>query len=1038
MNRLSPELITEKPKFTESEVSALLRQHYDFETSSIKELDGERDQNFLVQEEKSGSQFVLKIANPGVDLKLLQLQNEMLEFLNCEANRADESTIFRFPETQTDTNRDTIVTYTTEAREYLIRLVNYLPGYPIAMVRPHDEAFLNRFGSCLGHLSSTLQDFENPTANREFDWDLSRAADVTDSILPLLDEQDLQLIEPYLSCHRERVLPNKSGLRKSVIHNDANDYNVIGNWHDHSLSLIDFGDIVWSETVNELAIAGAYVMLSAKRPVESLAILSGAYHRRFELTETETESIFPLACMRLCVSICMSVRQSQQSNDPYLTISSSPARKLLAQLADTHPDLAIAQIRTACGLDYFSNSQRLKSFLASKTFAHVMGESITEDNAEMLDLGVGTSPHQGLSNVSEMREFENSLCKRLKENGKKFAIGRYNEPRFCYLGDQFKGRGPVGMRTVHIGMDVFAPAGTPVYCPLDGVVHSFQNNDLPFDYGPTIILEHSADELEKPFYTLYGHLSRDSLNELAVGNSIEAGEPFAKLGSVEENGNWPAHLHFQIIQTMLNTQGDFPGVANPDLRELWLDLCPDPNLVLKLDSEFLTEGQTEISDSEILNSRRQRISPSLSISYHQPIQMVRGQGAYLIDAEGRSFLDMVNNVCHVGHANPAVVEAVAHQTSILNTNTRYLHRNLTRYAEKLCRTLPDHLEVCFFVNSGSEANDLALRLARNFTGRKDVICLDNAYHGHTASLIDISPYKFNSRGGTGCPPTTRVTSMPDVYRGKFQVKGDLNERHENRDLLADCAQEYLDDFQNLLQKMKAEDQLPAAIIAEPILSCGGQIVPPPGYLSGIFEKTRKAGGVCIADEVQIGFGRVGKSFWGFQLDGAVPDIVTMGKPIANGHPMGAIVTTREIADAFNNGMEYFNTFGGNPVSCAAGLAVLDYVEQNDLMRHAEKIGNHLLNGLRKLAKRCKHIGDVRGTGLFCGIEFVRVGENREPDPIAAKHVVNWLREVQILTSTDGPEENVIKLKPPLAIQASDIGYFLQQFELAIDELTMLR
>ncbi|MEJ2746945.1 MAG: aminotransferase class III-fold pyridoxal phosphate-dependent enzyme, partial [Anaerolineae bacterium] len=354
------------------------------------------------------------------------------------------------------------------------------------------------------------------------------------------------------------------------------------------------------------------------------------------------------------------------------------------------------------------------------------------------------------------------------------------------------------------------------------------------------------------------------------------------------------------------------------------------------------------SKADILQKRQRHLGPSLSVSYQDPLKIVRGAGQFLYDEAGRPYLDCVNNVCHVGHSHPRVVQAAANQMTLLNTNTRYLHDNIIRYAERLTATLPDPLNVCFFVNSGSEANDLALRLARTYTGQRDTIVLDGAYHGNLTSLIEISPYKFDGPGGSGAPAHVHNVIMPDGFRGPHKGSG----RKVGRD--------YAAHVQTAIERIQAQGQNVAAFIAESLLSCGGQIVLPDGYLHTAYQMVHDAGGVCIADEVQVGFGRVGSHFWGFQTQGVVPDIVTMGKPIGNGHPLAAVVTTAEIAQAFHNGMEYFNTFGGNPVSCAVGLAVLDVIEAEQLQQNALRAGEHLKSGLAALMARHPLIGDVRG------------------------------------------------------------------------------
>ncbi len=425
---------------------------------------------------------------------------------------------------------------------------------------------------------------------------------------------------------------------------------------------------------------------------------------------------------------------------------------------------------------------------------------------------------------------------------------------------------------------------------------------------------------------------------------------------------------------------------------------------------------------DILAGRRARLGPSLSLSYRTPLHIVRGEGAYLYAADGREYLDCVNNVAHVGHAHPQVVEAGVAQMRVLNTNTRYLHENIVHYAERLTALLPDHLGVCFFTNSGSEANELALRLARAATGRPDVTTVDVAYHGNTQRLVEISPYKFNGPGGAGRRDDVRVVPLPDPYRGRHRGTG------------PEVGAAYLAEADEVLRIAAASGRPAGAVIAEAIPSVAGQIVPPPGWLAGLFDAGRSLGAVPIADEVQVGFGRVGSAVWAFEAQGARPDIVTMGKPIGNGHPLGAVVTTRAIADAFNNGMEYFNTFGGNPVSAAIGLAVLDVIVDEGLHEHARVTGERLLAGLHDLAARHEAIGDVRGLGLFVGFELVRDRSTREPDADLATELVNRAAERGVLLSTDGPDHNVIKIKPPMVFTAADADRLVETVDAVLGEI----
>ncbi len=405
-----------------------------------------------------------------------------------------------------------------------------------------------------------------------------------------------------------------------------------------------------------------------------------------------------------------------------------------------------------------------------------------------------------------------------------------------------------------------------------------------------------------------------------------------------------------------------------------------------------------LNHNEILDLRSKHLGPSLSIAYDEPLHIVRGAGQYIFDAKGNRYLDCVNNIQHVGHCHPKVVEAAQSQYETLNTNTRYLDETIVKYAKELTATLPDGLDVCFFTNSGSEANDLALRMARECSKSKETILLDGAYHGNLSSLIEISPYKHNGPGGNGAPDHVHVIPMPDSFRGKYRGE--------------DCGDRYIDEVITAVNNIQDNDKKVSAFISEALMGCGGQLILPEGFLQKAFELVKKAGGLCIADEVQIGFGRMGSHFWGFESESVVPDIVTMGKSMGNGHPLSAVVTTKMIADKFNNGMEYFNSFGGNPVSCAVGQAVLNVIKEEGLQEHALKVGDYLLEQLQQLKQHHDIIGDVRGRGLFIGIELNR-DEDLTPADTEAHNIINRMKEKGILLSTDGPDHNVIKIKPPI-------------------------
>jgi 4-aminobutyrate aminotransferase-like enzyme len=614
----------------------------------------------------------------------------------------------------------------------------------------------------------------------------------------------------------------------------------------------------------------------------------------------------------------------------------------------------------------------------------------------------------------------------VRGSGALFGVGRYDEVRAIYTTDLFRVEGNDGpeWRTVHLGIDVDAPAGTAIHAPLDGFVHSARDNDAPGDYGPTIVLEHPGDGERPTFWTLYGHLSRESLARLAPGTRVQAGDLLGWLGDRHVNGGWWPHVHVQIMCDLLGRSGDFPGVARPAEREVMLSLSPDPSPLLGLPA---AARAPRIPDADVVRQHRtQHIGPSLSVSYRRPLHIVRGVMQHLIDSDGRRYLDAVNNVAHVGHSHPEVVRAGQRQMAVLNTNTRYLHQALEEYAERLVATLPDPLRVCYFVNSGSEANELALRMARAHTDERDVIVLRAGYHGNTTSLVDVSSYKFDGPGGTGAPPWVHVVPVPDTYRGPFREDD------------PSAGLKYGQAVREAVGTLRQAGRRPAAFLCESFLSCAGQVPLPPGYLAEAYRHVRASGGLCIADEVQVGLGRTGSHWWAFEAQGVVPDIVTMGKPLGNGHPLGAVVTTADVAARFANGMEYFNTFGGNPVSCVIGRTVLDVIERDDLRDRARSTGDHLLRRLRELADRHLLLGDVRGAGLFIGVELVTDREERMPAGREAAYLANRMRDRGVLMSTDGPDHNVLKIKPPLCFGERDADLLVETMEAVLRESPLQR
>ncbi len=784
------------PQLTEQDAVELARERYGL-TVRARQLPSYADLNFRL-EDAAGREMVLKIANAEEESGILEMQHRALELLGREHDPQ------AFPRVLPTVAGEEIISVGCVAENggdsrHFVHLLTYLSGVFMADVTSHTPELLANLGTFLGTLDRTLTGFTHPAMGRHTSWDLRHAAKIIRANAADVGAPEKRaLVEHFLAQVDAHLPPLELQLRRSVIHNDANDYNVLvghtSSGRQKVTGLIDFGDMVQTYTVCELAIALSYAMMGKSDPLAAAAEVIAGYHAAHPLTDPELVALFDLICARLAVSVSMVARDRKaRPENAYLAVSEAPAWALLEKLVWVSRGQAYDTFRKACRM---------------------------------------TSP------------------------------------------------------------------------------------------SPSAV-----------------------------------------------------------------------------------DITPS----------------AELSREEILDKRRRHVAGSLSLSYRRPLKIVRGFMQYLYDEEGRAYLDCVNNVCHVGHCHPRVVKAGQDQMAVLNTNTRYLHDNLARYAERLAATLPEPLSVCFFVNSGSEANDLALRLARAHTGASDVIVVEGAYHGNLTSIIELSPYKFDGPGGEGVAEHVHEVAMPDPYRGRYKASDPK------------AGQRYARHVARAIAAAGKEDRRVAAFFCESMLGCGGQIMLPDGYLEAAFRHVREAGGVVVADEVQVGFGRAGTHFWGFETQGVVPDVVTLGKPIGNGHPMAAVVTTPEIAASFDNGMEYFNTFGGNPVSCAIGLAVLDAITDDRLQENALRAGTHLLAGLERLAEKHELIGDVRGRGLFIGVELVRDRKTLAPAADEASAIIEEMKERGVLLSTDGPLHNVIKIKPPLVFSVADADRVVETLDAVLSQ-----
>jgi 4-aminobutyrate aminotransferase-like enzyme/Ser/Thr protein kinase RdoA (MazF antagonist) len=1017
------------------EARQLLREHFGID-GQMRTLAGEVDANFKVKTAEDN--FLLKISRSGTDEEFLLFQKNILKYLEqreiCSEMYEDgpKEQILEFPlETsllfQNLKQQDLVRTQRNNGEEIYLRLLSWVEGKLWSDLRHHDEKLLYSLGSAAGALSASLAEFSDVYAQRTYDWDINNAG-WTQDYQHYFKGRKKEQIQKFSRGFKNIASQIKS-CRHSVVHNDANDNNIIVTPFEQGYrvkSIIDFGDAVYTSTINDLAVCITYAVMDKTDPLEAAIPIVKGYHRQFPLEEKELELLYWLVGARLVISLTKSAlnREKEPQND-YLIISEKPALLLLDKWDMISPETATAFFRKACGYEAHRNYSGFKAFAENNRvkFSNLFKTQLSVEEIR-LDLSSATIPN--LADYRDPKKLKQQIREIYSDQKTSLLTGGYGEVRPDFMIDEQLVKKNTGSywKAKLLGTQAWQFEAMSFSSPFDGKVVYKDSRRLFVTHA--MVLSETAS-------------SNPAESELSSEGKTGRDEP----GKPEALKNAKFHLIYSNVEPIATLKvgevvkrGDFLGMVKPDDSPFFLQVMFQDPLDISVEVSCLYQdfgiykelypdpallfGDLKLRDnSEDIASkvafRKKHLGKSLSLSYKQPLEMVRGEGIFLIDHTGRRYMDLVNNVAHVGHEHPKVVKAGQAQMAMLNTNSRYLHDNILELSENLLSTFPAELSVVHFVNSGSEANELAIRMAKAYTGEKDFVSMELGYHGNSNACIDISSYKFDGKGGKGAPEHTHVVPLPDTLRGKYCG--------------ANAGEKYASHVKELVQQLRDKGRKPAAFIAESIISCAGQIELPDNFLKEAYAAVRDAGGLCIADEVQVGCGRVGTHFWGFELNGVVPDIVTIGKPLGNGHPLAAVVCTQEVAEAFANGMEYFNTFGGNPVSCAIGNAVLQVIKEEKLQENALHTGNFLKEELKKMAAKHPVIADVRGQGLFLGFELL----DRERNPLAkqANALVQRMKERGYLMSTEGPDDNVLKIKPPMSFNREHANQFLNDLDLVL-------
>ena len=954
------------PQVTAQQALALLESHYGLH-GTLHALGSQQDLNYRV--DTAQGRFVLKMCRGDYAVQELQAQHAGLRHLAQHPE-------LRVPRVIPAKNGEDLLTLEIAGQTLHVRLLDYIEGRSLTQLKHLGPQLVAGFGQLCGQMDLALSDFEHPGLERTLQWDARHASALISHLLPVIgDDAQRALIAAAAEQAARRLQPLLAELPVQAIHMDITDDNVVwqrdAQRHWQLQGVIDFGDLIRTWRIADLSVTCAALLHHAEGDPLRILPAVQAYHAVNPLRHAELLALWPLIVARAAVLVLSG--EQQVSIDPgnaYSRANLSHEWEIFRVATAVPFELMEAAILTAVG-------QTLPA-ISSDGFAPLLPSLVGREFA-LIDLGV-LSPHFEAGNWEQPGIDQRLLQEAGVSHG--LAASRYGQYRLS----RTRPDSAAEPATCPLHVQLQVPAGTPVESPFAGLLTVGSDGCVRLDSAQLSV-------------RLWGVKP-----SLASGAALLKGQV---LGEVTEG---------LTVQLCRGLALEPPLFCSASHAAAWQALCPSPAALLGL----ACDAEPELDSPSLLARREASFARSQKHYYLDPPRIERGWRNHLIDMQGRSYLDMLNNVAVLGHGHPRMAAEASRQWSLLNTNSRFHYAALTEFSERLLALAPDSMDRVFLVNSGTEANDLAIRLAWAYSGGRDMLSVLEAYHGWSVAADAVStsiadnPQALSSR-----PDWVHPVTAPNTYRGEFRGPH--------------SAPDYVRSVEQQLARLSQQQRQLAGFICEPVYGNAGGISLPAGYLKQVYGLVRAQGGVCIADEVQVGYGRMGHFFWGFEEQGVVPDIITMAKGMGNGQPLGAVITRREIAEALEAEGYFFSSSGGSPVSCRIGMAVLDVMAEEKLWENAQVVGGYFKERLQALIDIHPLVGAVHGSGFYLGVELIRNRDTLEPATEETSLLCERLRELGIFMQPTGDDLNILKIKPPMVTSRQSVDFFVDMLSKVLAE-----